>query len=573
MSRNRAMTKLNLRNVKRPQSENIDDPISEDLTDEEDEDEEREVFEGDAPATISHSEKVRLEEEEEHRSDVYHTDEKFFADRKLERLSSALDANALLAEDSDEDNDSNDDERSQVTKKSNAQIANVYEGDEERSLAGRSNVSGVPIESKSKKNDIENDSNNEDEDDNSDNENNDNGESDSDSDSEESGVYEEREASEKESRSGSVFGSVRSALQHTMARTKSFNLRENIRKKRDSIAYTLKGPEFEYGPVKYYDVQKDADQNVTEVEGDDRGQLILRLIKASRGHVIRGLDVGVSHMTLGETSQLKIRYDYGYGNFWMGARIPPRSNLKIVCKLVSINGGSGLKVWRQWLRFYRMFRRAARETRTAIKIGCSSCFAVIGLLREKYRLYKHPPDESESEDDDESSEAESSVSSESSVSEEEVENDPYYAKVNITDENRILYAGARVLWNYQPNKKKFIPFDPVKRKERQLREAKLKEKMERKAAKEALREQKRIRRLKKDGLISSSESEDEGDVGDDDDNEDEGKEDSTEDKKSLVSKNSQSQMSISESQAQEKLLNDQSQGEDVGGKYGCNHFI
>jgi hypothetical protein len=37
-----------------------------------------------------------------------------------------------------------------------------------------------------------------------------------------------------------------------------------------------------------------------------RGQLIVRLLLSTRGHIIRGLDLGVQHMTLGETSTIKV---------------------------------------------------------------------------------------------------------------------------------------------------------------------------------------------------------------------------------------------------------------------------
>ncbi len=48
------------------------------------------------------------------------------------------------------------------------------------------------------------------------------------------------------------------------------------------------------------------DQNVVDEENSNRGQLIVRLIPSMRGHVVRGLDVGVRHMTLGETSTIKV---------------------------------------------------------------------------------------------------------------------------------------------------------------------------------------------------------------------------------------------------------------------------
>ena len=93
-----------------------------------------------------------------------------------------------------------------------------------------------------------------------------------------------------------------------------------------------------YTPMKWFDVQKISVKNAFDVENSDRGQLIVRLIPSGRGHVVRGLDVGVRHMTLGETSTVKVRYDYAYGNYWMGSHIPPRSNINFSVELVSING-------------------------------------------------------------------------------------------------------------------------------------------------------------------------------------------------------------------------------------------
>ena len=60
----------------------------------------------------------------------------------------------------------------------------------------------------------------------------------------------------------------------------------------------------------------------TKADGDlsagaSRGQLVCRFIKSLRGNVIRGLDTGVQHMSLGEHSLIKIRYDHAYASFSM----------------------------------------------------------------------------------------------------------------------------------------------------------------------------------------------------------------------------------------------------------------
>jgi len=125
-------------------------------------------------------------------------------------------------------------------------------------------------------------------------------------------------------------------------------------------------------------------------------------------------------------------------------------------------------------------------------------------------LYKNPPYESESDDSVESSEEESLISSDSSEpDDDDFTNDPYYAKVDINDSNRALYAGAGVMWGYQPNKPKFIPYDPVRRAELQQREQRKREREERLAAKQALREEKVRRKAAKDGLFGSDSEEEE----------------------------------------------------------------
>ena len=51
--------------------------------------------------------------------------------------------------------------------------------------------------------------------------------------------------------------------------------------------------------------------------GESRGQLVCRFIRSLRGQVIRGLDTGVQHMSLGEHSMIKVRYDHAYASFSM----------------------------------------------------------------------------------------------------------------------------------------------------------------------------------------------------------------------------------------------------------------
>ena len=67
------------------------------------------------------------------------------------------------------------------------------------------------------------------------------------------------------------------------------------------------------------------------------------------GQVIRGWDEGVTKMSLGEKSVLKISSDYGYGPRGAGGVIPPNADLNFEVELLAVGekkapgftGGSG----------------------------------------------------------------------------------------------------------------------------------------------------------------------------------------------------------------------------------------
>ena len=65
----------------------------------------------------------------------------------------------------------------------------------------------------------------------------------------------------------------------------------------------------------HVETETTADDNLSA--GESRGQLVCRFIKALRGNVIRGLDTAVQHMSLGEHSMIKCRYDHAYASFSM----------------------------------------------------------------------------------------------------------------------------------------------------------------------------------------------------------------------------------------------------------------
>jgi len=69
-----------------------------------------------------------------------------------------------------------------------------------------------------------------------------------------------------------------------------------------------------------------------------QGSLGIRLIYHTRGKVIRGVDVGVQQMSLGERARLIVRSDYGFDTVRPGPKLPPGSELEIIVDLVGIAG-------------------------------------------------------------------------------------------------------------------------------------------------------------------------------------------------------------------------------------------
>jgi hypothetical protein len=98
-----------------------------------------------------------------------------------------------------------------------------------------------------------------------------------------------------------------------------------------------------------------------------RGYVVVRLIPSTRGSVIVGLDEAVRRMSLGETSMILVRYDYAYGNFCVGAHIPPRANLIFKVQLLEINNLGRLQIpIRMMIRFRRFCRRFMQRCRNQI---------------------------------------------------------------------------------------------------------------------------------------------------------------------------------------------------------------
>lgn len=74
----------------------------------------------------------------------------------------------------------------------------------------------------------------------------------------------------------------------------------------------------------------------TEEEKFIRGTVNVRLIFHTRGSVLRGLDVAVSHMSLGEKARIKVRSDYAFGGVFGARQVPPFSTLIFIAQIAAI---------------------------------------------------------------------------------------------------------------------------------------------------------------------------------------------------------------------------------------------
>ncbi|CAM9933383.1 unnamed protein product, partial [Scytosiphon promiscuus] len=67
-----------------------------------------------------------------------------------------------------------------------------------------------------------------------------------------------------------------------------------------------------------------------------RGTVDCRFLYHTRGSVLRGLDVAVSHMSLGERARVEVRADYGFGEVYAARKVPPYSTLVFVAQVAAI---------------------------------------------------------------------------------------------------------------------------------------------------------------------------------------------------------------------------------------------
>lgn len=83
-----------------------------------------------------------------------------------------------------------------------------------------------------------------------------------------------------------------------------------------------------------------------------RGTVNCRFLYHTRGSVVRGLDVAVSHMSLGERARVEVRSDYGFGEVYAARKVPPNATLVFVAQVAAIGNHSA-----KWV----LLRRAVKD--------------------------------------------------------------------------------------------------------------------------------------------------------------------------------------------------------------------
>ena len=131
-----------------------------------------------------------------------------------------------------------------------------------------------------------------------------------------------------------------------------------------------------WSSITTFPVQKNK-TGAVDSDNQERGEIIIRLIPSTRGNVIRGLDEGVRHMTLGETSLLKVRFDCAYSSFSVNTSIPPRSWIVFKVTLQRINGYGLLSTP------YRMTLRAYRNAKKVKELVHAVVQSVVGMVKAK----------------------------------------------------------------------------------------------------------------------------------------------------------------------------------------------
>ncbi|CAM9308484.1 unnamed protein product [Ectocarpus sp. 4 AP-2014] len=114
-----------------------------------------------------------------------------------------------------------------------------------------------------------------------------------------------------------------------------------------------------------------------------RGTVDCRFLYHTRGSVLRGLDVAVSHMSLGERARVEVRSDYGFGEVYASRNVPPYVTLVFVVQVAAIGQRSA-----KWLLVRRALRDRMDDALFRLRSRLSSVASSYGAARRLTALLR-----------------------------------------------------------------------------------------------------------------------------------------------------------------------------------------
>ncbi|CBJ32137.1 conserved unknown protein [Ectocarpus siliculosus] len=114
-----------------------------------------------------------------------------------------------------------------------------------------------------------------------------------------------------------------------------------------------------------------------------RGTVDCRFLYHTRGSVLRGLDVAVSHMSLGERARVEVRSDYGFGEVYASRNIPPYVTLVFAVQVAAIGHRSA-----KWLLVRRALRDRIDDALFRLRSRLSSVVSSYGAARRLTALLR-----------------------------------------------------------------------------------------------------------------------------------------------------------------------------------------
>lgn len=107
-----------------------------------------------------------------------------------------------------------------------------------------------------------------------------------------------------------------------------------------------------------------------------RGTVDCRFLYHTRGLVLRGLDVAVSHMSLGERARVEVRSDYGFGEVYASRNVPPYATLVFVTQVAAIGHRTA-----KWLVIRRALKNRAEDALFRVRSHLSTVASSYGVVK------------------------------------------------------------------------------------------------------------------------------------------------------------------------------------------------